>query len=34
MLLWAASVIALGLVLPAPIFELVHRAALMIGDVR
>ena len=31
MLLVAAAVIALGLVLPAPIYELARRAALMIG---
>jgi hypothetical protein len=31
MLLVAVPVIALGLVLPAPIYELVHRAAEMIG---
>jgi len=31
MLLVAAPVIALGLVLPAPLYELVHRAALLIG---
>src|SRR3989454_2646593 len=34
MLLVAAPVVGFGLVLPAPIYELVHRAALMIGDVR
>jgi len=31
MLIVAAPVIALGLVLPAPLYELVHRAALLIG---
>jgi hydrogenase-4 component F len=31
MLLVAAPVIALGVVLPAPIYELARRAALMIG---
>ena len=31
MLLVAVPVIALGLVLPAPIYELVHRAAETIG---
>lgn len=34
MLLVAAPVIALGLVLPSPVYELVHRAALTIGQTR
>jgi hypothetical protein len=34
MLLVAAPVIGLGVALPAPIYELAHRAALMIGGTR